>query len=1321
MPCLAYQQYFSISNLASVTKNNPGMKKNQKIQTHKTGALLLAVFAAILCSGPVQCFATDGTWTSTASGNWSTTGNWSSGTVADGQGGTAFFNTLDLTADVTVTLDSARTNSNLVFSDTDTNTPANWILAPSAATSRLSLGTGTPTITVSNLAPTSSATISCILSNAPNGVIVRGNSQLNLTGANVFTNLTIDGGIVAQSVAQSLGANVTNNVITLTNGATLLRAGNVTVNQGINVKGSNTLQNITGAGGNWNGMITGDGTLLMNLGNIQLTMGGNNAWNANVWANFTGTVILTGAGNLRFDANNSTTTTLGSRFATFDLGTTNNTMNERNAAGIAVHTTFMGALKGGPATAVSCNGTTGTTNILQIGDANLSTTFSGKINNGAFTAVTKSGSGTLTLDNTNGYTGATRIQQGTLALTPIGTIRNSTSITVVSNATFDVSAGQFDGVSATNDWAVPAAQTLAGNGVITGSVTTATGTIAPGTGTNFGVLRFANNLSLNTGATNAFKAGGGTNDQISVTGNLVLNGVTIVTVLPPSGASVIGDGTYPLFKWSGTLTGDTNNIALVYSPQPGTVTLVTNLAAKTISLQVFGASVSSLTWKGDGSANQWNHSSLNWSNGAAISAFTELDNVTFNDSGSANPPVDLVDVVNPSSLIFNNTNKNYVLTSSGGKISGLTGLTKNGPGAVTLAEDNDYTGATTINAGTLLVGNGGTTGSLGSGGVINNGTLVYSRSDTLTLASALTGNGTLVQNGTNGTLILTANNVNGGGIVVNAGTLQLGNGTSINGSTTSGVAVSNNATLRYFYSGNDVSIANTLSGNGTVLYDLASGNRTYTIPTTTINSNFAGTNIINDGVRLHASDNNLGYPLGNGGTVIATATGCQVWLDRSATNYNQAFVLSGTGFTDGLGAMRIFNCTVTGPVTLAGDARIGGSINGGTISGQITGNFQLEVFGNVNSFVLSLNPTGGANNWGNTLVTSGAIRALNAGGISPNAMTVDLNGELDVFGNNVTVASLNNGPNGAGVIYNMSTATNGTLTVGTDGSSTSFDGMFGNGSSRALSLTKVGAGTLTLSAVSTNTGTVAVNGGTLALTGSGSFNNAAVIAPASGATYDVSAAGGTLTLNSGQTLKGSGTVNGNVSASSGSTINPGDSIGALTVSGDLTLGGAVLMELNRTNAPATNDSLVVTGSLTVGGTLTVTNLGPALHAGDSFQLFSAGVSGFASVTLQTNDVPNNVKYTWNNTLSSDGKIAVASVSSLVNTNPTNIVSKVNGSNLELSWPADHTGWILQVQTNTLTTGLGANWVAVPGSTSVNSVTNAINPANGSVFYRLILP
>lgn len=1284
----------------------------------------IAIVASVFAAGVERGHAVDGTWTSTAGGNWSTAGNWSGGIVADGSDGSAnnaFFNTLDLSADVTVTLDTARTNANMVFADVNTNTPANWTLG---GTSPLTLGGATPTITVTNIAPGDSVTISCPLigtnGHAPSGLMVMGNgdgSLLKLTAANVFTNLLVNGGTVGQSVVQSLGVNATNDVITLMNGGTVVRSAGITVNQGLNVVGTGTYQHVTGAGGNWNGMFTGNGTLTMNLDNIQLTVGGNNSWNSNVWAGFAGTVVLTGGGNLRFDINNAATTTFGSRFATFNLGTTNNTLNERGSTGIATHTTYIGALLGGPSTAMSANGTTGATNTFQIGDANLSTTFSGKINNpsgSTFTAVTKSGSGTLTLDNTNTYSGVTRIQQGTLALTANGSLPNTVGITIISNSTFDVSQGQNSGTGLV-DWAPQASQVLAGSGTVAGNITTSAGTISPGIGASNGVLTVTGNLTLNAGATNVFKAGAGTNDEIKVLGNLTVAGVTVL-VTPPSGQTVIPNGTYPLFAWGGTLTGDTNNIVFTFASQPGTVTLQTNLVTKQVVLNVSGASVNNLVWSGGSSANAWDHSSLNWLNGATHVAFSELDNATFNDSGSINPPVNLVDTVNPSTVVFNTTNANYTLISSGGQISGLTGLTKNGPGTVIVDENNTYSGTTTINGGTLQVGNNDTSGSLGSGGVVNNGTLVYNRTDTITLASPLNGSGTFVQDGTNGTLILTGNSANTGSIVVNAGTVQLGDGSSINGSTTSVISNTASATVHYDYN-NDVTIANTLSGTGTVLYDLSGGNHTYTIPLGTVNSNFAGTNIINSGVRLHASDGNAGYPLGNGSVVNATAAGSQVWLDRSATNYNSAFILSGigwTGDTTPVGAMRIFNCDVTGPVTLAGDTRIGGTINGGQISGQLLGlNAQLEILGNSNSFILVLSNS--ANNWGNTLITSGALRAAVPGAISTNGMTIDLAGELDVFGTTVAVANLNNGPLGSGVVYNMSTVTNGTLVVGSDGSSTEFDGVFGDGSSKALNVTKVGAGTLTLTQANTNTGVVAVNGGTLALAG-GSFNNAAVIAAGSGGIYDVTGTGGTLTLNSGQTLTGSGSVNGNVIASAGSTINPGDTIGTLTINGSATLSGTLLMELNRTNSPATNDSLVATGGITAGGTLTVTNVGPALHAGDTFKLFPSGVSGFSLVNLQTVDSVNNVKYTWNNAIGSSGTISVASVSGSVNTTPAPIAITHSAGNLTLAWPADHIGWYLQAQTNNLA---GPNWVTIPSSVTTNLVTIPIGITDGAVFFRMV--
>lgn len=720
-----------------------------------------------------------------------------------------------------------------------------------------------------------------------------------------------------------------------------------------------------------------------------------------------------------------------------------------------------------------------------------------------------------------------------------------------------------------------------------------------------------------------------------------------------------------------------------------------------------------LTWRGDGAANAWDIiTTANWrTTGGASSTFTNGDFVTFDNAGSNNLPVDITTSVTPSTFLFNAT-KDYVLAGAG-KFTGTVVLTKTNTGKLSLVTENDNIGSTIINQGTVQIGTNGTTGTISGNVSVNaSGKLEHTRSDDVTFNTAFSGTGAFLHTGS-GVLTLAADSPFSGRSTNNGGMLQLGTGVGTAGSINGDISVSGTNVLRYYYAG-DPNIGNTKSGNGTVIYEAATGNRTFNLLGNVTNVNFSGSNALTAGVRLHCADGNGGYNIGNGGSVLVPDL-AQVWLDRSATAYNQEFFLAGTGYTGDatpLGAMRIFGCTVSGPVHLLANTRFGGSINGGTISGKVDGAFELEVFGNVNSFILSLGPTNGANTYSSTRVTSGAIRATTAGGISTGALIVDLNGQVDTFGNNVTVASLNNGNSGAGVIYNNSTTTNGTLTVGTDDSSSTFDGTFGNGATRALGLTKVGTGTLTLSAANTNTGNVTVNGGTLALTGAGSFGSAALISVGSGAFYDVSAAGGTLTLNSGQTLGGSGTVTGNVIASAGSTIAPGSSIGTLTVAGNVTLGGSMTMELNRSLSPNSDRLAVSGGSITGGGTLTTTNIGPALQVGNTFQLFAAGVSGITA-NLQTVDVLNGVTYTWNNNISSSGSITVASVTPIAA--PTLNVSQT-GNALSFSWSGP---FKLQSQTNNLSVGVSTNWSNFPGG-STSPVNVTINPANPTVFFRLSL-
>jgi autotransporter-associated beta strand protein len=268
-------------------------------------------------------------------------------------------------------------------------------------------------------------------------------------------------------------------------------------------------------------------------------------------------------------------------------------------------------------------------------------------------------------------------------------------------------------------------------------------------------------------------------------------------------------------------------------------------------------------------------------------------------------------------------------------------------------------------------------------------------------------------------------------------------------------------------------------------------------------------------------------------------------------------------------------------------------------------------------------------------------------------------------------------------------------------------------------LIKTGNGTLALSGTNTYTGTTTINAGTVALIEPGSISNSAVINIGSGTTLDViGRTDDTLTLKSGQTLTGNGSINGKLTTVAGSILTPGAPIGTLTVTNDIVLGGSLLLELNRTNAQTSDKLNTVLGTITGGGALTVTNVGPNLQTGDTFQLFSSAVSGFTTIKLpSTNSVGGT--YNWTNKLALNGSIQILTVVP-ANPLPGKIQFNMSGNMLSLSWPTN-AGWLLQAQTNILNAGLKTNWVTVPGSDLVTGTNITINPANGTVFYRLISP
>lgn len=138
------------------------------------------------------------------------------------------------------------------------------------------------------------------------------------------------------------------------------------------------------------------------------------------------------------------------------------------------------------------------------------------------------------------------------------------------------------------------------------------------------------------------------------------------------------------------------------------------------------------------------------------------------------------------------------------------GLFKNGSGRLTLTKDATYTGFTYILGGTLQLGNGGTGGTV-RGDIINDGALVFDRSDTLTFAGVVSGSGSVRQQGS-GTLVLTGDHGYGGGTTVAAGVLQIGDG-GTTGAITGNVV--NNAVLAFARS-DAVAFGGDISGTGAV-------------------------------------------------------------------------------------------------------------------------------------------------------------------------------------------------------------------------------------------------------------------------------------------------------------------------------------------------------------------------------------------------------------------------------------------------------------------------------------------------------------------------
>jgi rhamnogalacturonan endolyase len=126
------------------------------------------------------------------------------------------------------------------------------------------------------------------------------------------------------------------------------------------------------------------------------------------------------------------------------------------------------------------------------------------------------------------------------------------------------------------------------------------------------------------------------------------------------------------------------------------------------------------------------------------------------------------------------------------------------------------------------------------------------------------------------------------------------------------------------------------------------------------------------------------------------------------------------------------------------------------------------------------------------------------------------------------------------------------------------------------------------------------------------------------------------------------------------------------------------------------------------------------QSGGPYQVIAANVS---SLNFTQSGLSNGRWYYY--TVTATNSAGESLGSDVVGARPTSavmppLVSKYDAGagQLTLTWPADHIGWVLQMQTNTLATGLGTNWIMVPGSLNTNQIAVPVGSESGSVFFRL---
>ena len=819
------------------------------------------------------------------------------------------------------------------------------------------------------------------------------------------------------------------------------------------------------------------------------------------------------------------------------------------------------------------------------------TSFSGAIT--GVGSLTKTGAGVLTLTGANTYSGGTTVTAGSL-------VGNTSSLkgNIVNNAALafnQETAGAYAGVISGSGALYKAGAgtlTLSGANTLTGMTTVTAGTLNL-TGSTRGSLMLNSGTTLTGAGTvgngddlldvnGATVSVGNSIGTMNVNGDVDFNAASILAMevqagttnsdlLNVSGAAFFADGaTFSISQFGGGTFAQSTYYTLVTAAGGFGATDVDNLVIDSsiadyrTALSISGNDLllrvyQGITWTGDGANDNWS-TAANWDNDPTGVGLDVDGEVLIFDGTGVTATADAGTYTNIGGVEFTAGAGAFTLDGNELQFNSGTQIVNNS--TLTQTIQNDLTiasGQLTLNAdaGDLDI----------QGGVAvadANGLATDGANDT-TISGVISGAGGVVHNGA-GMLTLSNDNTYTGDTTVNAGTLNL----------TGTVAGDANLAGGTLLLGND----NAIAGGNTLT--IAGGSLASDDDARTVDADLA----VNSGLTL-TGDHDLQLTgdadLGAGTRTVTVDAGRQLDL---------AGVVSNGGLTkQGDGTLLLSNDnTYTGDTTVnAGTLNLAGSVDGDVaLAGGTLGLFNdnaidaahtlnitsgtIQSDNDARTLANDVNVNGNFTAAGNELALTGDV---NLGG-GARTVTVD-NTQTTISGAITNGGLVKDGAGdleltGMNTYAGGTTVSAGTLTGNTDslqGDITdnaqvifdqAADGEYADVISGTGTLVKQGAGILTLSGDNTLTGETTVDAGTLHLEGS---------------------LAGDLTLNSGTALTGTGTVGDgdDLLDVNGATVCAGNSIGTITVDGDVNFDGLSVLFAELDATLSTADLLDATGSI----------------------------------------------------------------------------------------------------------------------------------------------